>query len=477
MISVSQAITDLKTEFEGGSSFKVDWYNLLRRGGQNLVATIRPQSLKRTVPIYGGLTRSVDGSIAVLCPDDLLVPSAIYGNDGKRIFSFPPSAAFHSEPYRNSDNLFTIETVNGVKQLVVRKNIGLTVHELNSMDSASGLTSDSTLTVNQYNFLSGTGALQRSFADSLIEISEAITSVDLSVYSRGVVVVPLYVADADKIASVTFVLETSSGNYYTLSTSSVLRNGWNTVLFAIADASSTGTPDLADITTWKLRVTATAGATQTVIIDRITVQKSQFFLFEYYSKYLFRDGTTGEWKATPVSGDNINLDDDDAIGALHYETAILTYQAAAFNRVDSGEKPAFEMQLARKYAAYREKYPSSELPPSYNIAPLPYEGAAMPYPLSDRIGEFVFAETSTSDLETYVYADNITPSGVIDGSNATFTLPHTPNPVSSLMLYLNGALQTNGADYSLSGDTITYTTPPDLALASAPHVAFYRYSS
>lgn len=564
MIPISRAITDLKGEFEGGSSFKVDFYTLFRRGGENLLGMIRPTSLKRVVPIYGGLSRHVGNAIALYCPTDVLVPSAIYDNTGKRVFSFPPPGAFHNDRYRDGDNTFTIETINGVKYLMVRKGIGLSQLILSEMDSVSGLTSDQTLTLNQFNFLSGTGAVQRTFspksgtaftadagtdfltdtAHGLVngdrimvynsggalpaglaenavyfvvnktndtfqvsltaggsainltsagtgtnywyaatqnEISGTLASEDITEMLRGVAIVPLYLNAAADISRIELVLEEDTGKYYTVTSAQdsigdTLRDGWNMVRFSVENAVKTGVPDATNITKWRLRIVLASGKTaQTIIVDQLSVQKSQFFLFEYYSKYLFKDGTTGAWKSTPVSGDYINLDDDDAIGALHYETAILTYQAAAFNRVDSGEKPSFEMQLARKYASYRERNPSSEMPPSYNIAPM-VGSVDLP---AERIGEFIHAEIATNELsgDAYYFADNIVPSGVIDGVNRTFTLAHTPNPVSSLYLYLNGVFQTQGADYTIVGNTITYVMAPSILLANAPHISFYRYSS
>ena len=55
---------------------------------------------------------------------------------------------------------------------------------------------------------------------------------------------------------------------------------------------------------------------------------------------------------------------------------------------------------------------------------------------------------------------NETPSGVIDGSNVTFTLAHTPTG-GQIMLYLNGQYMTVGVgeDYILSGITITMAAP------------------
>lgn len=58
------------------------------------------------------------------------------------------------------------------------------------------------------------------------------------------------------------------------------------------------------------------------------------------------------------------------------------------------------------------------------------------------------------------FSDAERPSGVVDGLNTTFTLSFSPNPASSLMLHLNGVLQTVGIDFALSGNVITFLTAP-----------------
>ena len=70
------------------------------------------------------------------------------------------------------------------------------------------------------------------------------------------------------------------------------------------------------------------------------------------------------------------------------------------------------------------------------------------------------------------FADNETPSGAVNGTNVTFTLAHPPNPATSLLLYVNGVLQLYGADFTLSGSTITMTNAPS---TGAILTAFYRY--
>jgi hypothetical protein len=74
------------------------------------------------------------------------------------------------------------------------------------------------------------------------------------------------------------------------------------------------------------------------------------------------------------------------------------------------------------------------------------------------------------------YADAETPSGLVNSINTTFTLNLVPAPTASLAFFRNGVLMKQGADYTLSGNSVVFYT------ASAPQTgdlltAAYRYSS
>jgi hypothetical protein len=70
------------------------------------------------------------------------------------------------------------------------------------------------------------------------------------------------------------------------------------------------------------------------------------------------------------------------------------------------------------------------------------------------------------------------PAGTLNGSNAVFALSFTPAP-GSLLLALNGVAQNpgsgsplTGADFTISGPTITYTVAPK---ATDAHYAWYTH--
>jgi len=71
------------------------------------------------------------------------------------------------------------------------------------------------------------------------------------------------------------------------------------------------------------------------------------------------------------------------------------------------------------------------------------------------------------------FSDAETPGGAINGVNVTFTLAVAPSPGVSLLLFLNGVLQTpGGVDYTLSGSTITYASAPP---TGSKLIAWYRH--
>ena len=59
-----------------------------------------------------------------------------------------------------------------------------------------------------------------------------------------------------------------------------------------------------------------------------------------------------------------------------------------------------------------------------------------------------------------IFHDNEVPSGLIDGANRTFLLAAEPSPRSSLLLLVNGVAQTLDLDFTLTGNTIVFTEPP-----------------
>lgn len=81
---------------------------------------------------------------------------------------------------------------------------------------------------------------------------------------------------------------------------------------------------------------------------------------------------------------------------------------------------------------------------------------------------------NSSGGSSFNFADNETPSGAINGSNAVFTLAHAPTPAASLELTKNRITLIQGTDFTVSGSTITYLAG-SIPQTGDIHVASYRF--
>jgi hypothetical protein len=71
------------------------------------------------------------------------------------------------------------------------------------------------------------------------------------------------------------------------------------------------------------------------------------------------------------------------------------------------------------------------------------------------------------------FMDGDLPQGIINGSNATFTLSAVPTPPASLALYRNGVLQDQGVDFTLSSNVVQFA-PGDIPQPGDTLLANYR---
>lgn len=359
---VSAYKSRIQNKFEGGKSLVVDWYENAKEAGEMLREEITPPSLKRVVPIYGGLIGATD---VYYIPEDIDTPSALYNpRNTRQRWEYMPSQVYHlnEDPYK-----FTIEETNGVKLLLVRHGLVSGTLEVDPFDEVGNKTGVS-LEENDLNHLEGSGSLEGTFTDSLTDVEETLDAVlDITDYKRGVALVRINFEDVEKLASVELQLITSSGNLYTMnstedSVGDHIKNGWNMVRFDIAKATITGTPVDTSIASYKLVITMNSGESQTVIIDKISLEKNIIYNFEYFSKFLFRDKDDNSWRAV---ADN----DSDIINLGEKEASILVYEGCrlvGFNGKKKSAVPAFDQELTRKYDLYHSRNPSSEQPPMYS---------------------------------------------------------------------------------------------------------------
>ena len=170
---ISTEITDLKSEFEGGKALSVDWYAILRRAGDKLLGQIYPETLKRSVPVYGGISKDL---LIYYCPADVLVPAELFPNTGDREspYTYKPPSHFYAHPEEKS---FTIEYINKVRFIVIRHGKSTETLEIDDMEEVGTKTGTAgSIALNDFNYIEGSAAIQGSFDDSGKYISDNFDS-------------------------------------------------------------------------------------------------------------------------------------------------------------------------------------------------------------------------------------------------------------------------------------------------------------
>jgi len=106
----------------------------------------------------------------------------------------------------------------------------------------------------------------------------------------------------------------------------------------------------------------------------------------------------------------------------------------------------------------------------YEIAGITYifrlDNATRPFVSTDFEDEFASGDweaiggITVGGGGSISFVDRETPTGAVNGSNDTFVLSDTPQ-AGSEYVFLNGILQTVTDDYTITGDTIEFVTPPE----------------
>lgn len=180
--------------------------------------------------------------------------------------------------------------------------------------------------------------------------------------------VPLYIPTAAALAALTSVSarwgNDITANYWastavtTQADGSAFRVGWNMLKFSWATATETGSVNPATIDSMRITF-ATTGAIANLRLDNIVFSVGRAFDIKYYTKYLFKNATTGAYQSKPTvdSTDDYVLVDNDTLPMYLFELL-----SAMAHQVE-GSDSAFDMeyaaaQLKDLYPHYRGQYPN-----------------------------------------------------------------------------------------------------------------------
>lgn len=341
-------ITTLKEDLEGmmhGTTLNqiTNLDLMINRAARQVLMDIDPQETKRIVPFADPI---FNGVYDYACPSDLKgnkvidirpqvarQPGDVYSQTYNRTFDV-------TKGYTNSPE-FTINFNTALKTIRMSSPQLLQGITLNTADSITSngtwaaTASASNLTVDDVNYVSGMSSLQFDLAAAgstgYLENS-TMNSVDLSDQeNQSSLFLYTYLPDASDFTNVIIRWGTDSSNYWTRTATTtqqgtVFQDGWNLLQFTWAGATEVGTPDSSDIGYLRVTWTYNGDAQTAVRLNNISSILGTILEIEYYSKYMFRDSTTGAFQETVTDDSNLINLDTETYNLLTYQVGLLATQ-------------------------------------------------------------------------------------------------------------------------------------------------------
>lgn len=325
--SINNANADLASVLHGTNLNKVQGLpNLHNRTARQLLLDIDPIETERialtTTPIYSQVWDYA-------CPTDL---------KGNRIIDISP------QYYRTAQNLmlqsyqqpfdinknklnsfpdFTIQFNTAVKTLRINDTTLPAQIVLDTCTDTTGWTAvspASNLTIDNVNYVANGGSLKFDIAAGANPSTGYIynnepSQLDLTTeYNQASLFFYVYFPSVTGITSVELRWGSSSTAYYSRTLTSTNEGnafavGWNLLRADWLGASVTGSPDYTAIDYVYVGVTTNGTAFTGINVDNIVCVMGLYRTIRYYSKFLFRNVTTGAFQETTTdNSDLINLD-------------------------------------------------------------------------------------------------------------------------------------------------------------------------
>lgn len=353
--------------------------NLINRAARELLLTVDPQETKNIVefasPIYSNvwdypLPADFKGNAAI---DIRPQVNRSYVDLWLQNFNQDFDLAKLNVPLNN----FTIQYNNAVKTIRINAPFlqqGILLNDASVIVgegtwSAGGDASN--LQQDYVNFVSGGSSLSFDLAASGSSgylVNSTSPAVNLTAHlNQSNLFTFVYLPAATNFTNVKLRWGSSATAYWESTATvtqqnTVFQNGWNLLSFPWASATQVGSPDVSNIT--YLRVTYTYNGTQqtSVRLNQIVSRLGSILELEYYSKYMFRDATTGAFQETVTDDSNLINLDTDSYNLLFYLCASLAVQqqqgldAAFFDNSFFNQKYQEALQLYKgKYKSEKQK--------------------------------------------------------------------------------------------------------------------------
>lgn len=388
--NIQQLKNDITAIIHGTTTNSIGNFNgLIYRAARQLLLEVDPQETKRTLEFTGPIFNSVfdypiapdvkGNKIIDIFPQVQRIPQDVWLQSYNQAFDVTKQNIF------SMLNMFTMNFNTGLKTIRINApwlNPPVILNEAENTASngtwnAGGTASN--LSNNSTNFAQGSGSLQFDAATGAAYVENTTSqAINLSeVVNQSYLFVWVYVPNASELTDVKLRWGSSGADYYEGTATgtqqgTVFQNGWNLCQFQWADATVVGTPDSSNIT--YLRVTLDVTDSQTAcLVNGINSILGSILSYEYYSKYLFRDSTTGEFQETVTDDSNLINLDTESYNLLTDLVAL--YCAQQMQGIDANfDASFFKQQYMESLARYKGMYKSEVQKPQSVYYYQPYKG-------------------------------------------------------------------------------------------------------
>jgi hypothetical protein len=379
---MAYSITNLKQELQGilhGTQLNqiTSLGQLIYRAARDVLMDCDPYETTRIIPITNSVFNSV---YDYPCPPDLKGTAIIdirpqVNRNTTDLWLQWYNQNFDLQKQTSYVDSVSIQWDTAVKTLRINSPTLTPQASINTCDSltANGTWADNgsgnitSLVVDNVNYVNSSGSLSFTLASSAIGYLEnsTMSAVDLSDWEdQGTFFMYTFLPTAANISLVTMTIGSSSGNSYSMSATTTqqgtaFQDGWNLLKFEWSGAVTSGTPDSSALDYLLISWTNTGSAQTNVRIDQVTAALGTILEIEYYSKYLFRNATSGAFAETIADdSDYINLDTD-SYNLLVYKVAQLAVQQQqgidALGYDGQYFKDEYDSRLSRYWYLYKSQ--------------------------------------------------------------------------------------------------------------------------
>lgn len=327
---MAYSILNLKNDLEGvlhGTTTNQiqNLDGVIDRSARQLLLDLDPQETKRTLefvaPIFNTVTdypiaADVKGNkIIDIFPQVQRLPWDIWTQAYNQAFNIAKQNIF------SAVNMFTMNFNTGVKTIFINApylNAPVIINQIEAIATngtwAVGGTA-SNLSANNSNFVQGAGSLQFDTVSGAAYLENTtMAAVNLSnVVNQSSLFVYVYIPTGTSLTSVDLRWGSDSSNYYHKTVTvnqegNSFANGWNLCQFVWSTSTTIGSPDSSAIDYSRITLNVT-GTLTGCLLNGLDSILGSILSYEYYSKYMFRDGITGAFQETVTDDSNlINLD-------------------------------------------------------------------------------------------------------------------------------------------------------------------------